>query len=52
MRPIFCILLSLLLLLTFSYSVNALTFNLEAGAENCFYEDVPLGSEVSGSFQV
>ncbi len=44
-------LLPLLLFLTVPPSARALTFNLEAGVEDCFYEDVPAGSDVSGSFQ-
>ena len=45
------VLLPLLISLSLQHYARALTFNLEAGVEDCFYEDVPIGSEISGSFQ-
>jgi hypothetical protein len=52
MRSSIRLLLPLLFCILLSPSSHGLTFNLEAGTEDCFYEDVPIGSEISGSFQV
>jgi hypothetical protein len=32
--------------------INSLTFNVDPSKEECLYEDINLGTRVSGSFQV